>query len=49
MLAMRAAQALLQIGQVDELDLHVVPVLLGQRRRLFDHLPARQVELEPMR
>ena len=35
-----AAQALLRAGQLDEMELHVVPVLLGQGRRLFDHLPA---------
>jgi dihydrofolate reductase len=40
-----AAQALLRAGQLDELELHVVPVLLGQGRRLFDHLPAEHVEL----
>jgi dihydrofolate reductase len=44
-----AAQALLRNGQLDELELHVVPVLLGQGRRLFDHLPAEQVELELLR
>ncbi|HEX5116831.1 MAG TPA: dihydrofolate reductase family protein [Pseudonocardiaceae bacterium] len=44
-----AAQALLRAGQVDELELHVVPVLLGQGRRLFDHLPAELVELELVR
>ena len=44
-----AAQALLRAGQLDELELHVVPVLLGQGRRLFDHLPAEQVELELIR
>jgi len=44
-----AAQAMLQAGQIDELELHVVPVLLGQGRRLFDHLPAEQVELELLR
>jgi hypothetical protein len=26
-----------------------VPVLLGQGRRLFDHLPAELIELEPVR
>src|SRR5687768_13718637 len=31
-----AAQALLRAGQLDEMELHVVPVLLGQGRRLFD-------------
>ncbi|MBL8925152.1 MAG: dihydrofolate reductase family protein [Pseudonocardia sp.] len=44
-----AAQALLRVGQLDELELHVVPVLLGQGRRLFDHLPAEHVELELIR
>lgn len=40
-----AGQALLRAGEIDEIDLHVVPVLLGQGRRLFDHLPAEHVEL----
>jgi dihydrofolate reductase len=44
-----AAQALLQAGELDELELHVVPVLLGQGRRLFDHLPAEHIELELIR
>ena len=44
-----AAQALLRAGELDELELHVVPVLLGQGRRLFDHLPPEQVELELIR
>jgi dihydrofolate reductase len=44
-----AAQALLRAGQLDELELHVVPVLLGQGRRLFEHLPAEHVELELLR
>ena len=43
-----ATQSLLRIGQVDELDLHVVPVLLGRGRRLFDHLSG-PVELELVR
>jgi dihydrofolate reductase len=41
-----AAQALLRAGELDELELHLVPVLLGQGRRLFDHLPAAPIELE---
>jgi len=41
-----AAQALLRVGELDEMELHVVPVLLGQGRRLFDHLPAQATELE---
>ena len=44
-----AAQALLRAGQLDELELHVVPVLLGQGRRLFDNLPAKQIELDLVR
>ena len=44
-----AAQALLRAGELDELELHVVPVLLGQGRRLFDNLPAEHVELELVR
>ena len=30
-------------------ELHVVNVLLGQGRRLFDNLPAEYIELEPVR
>jgi dihydrofolate reductase len=44
-----AGQALLRAGEIDELELHVVPVLLGQGRRLFDHLPARPVRLDLVR
>ena len=44
-----AAQAVLRAGLLDELELHVVPVLLGQGRRLFDDLPAEQVELDLVR
>jgi dihydrofolate reductase len=44
-----AAQALLRAGQLDELELHVVPVLLGQGRRLFDNLPPEPIELELLR
>ena len=44
-----AAQALLRAGQLDELELHVVPVLLGQGRRLFDNLPAEHIDLDLIR
>jgi dihydrofolate reductase len=44
-----AAQALLRAGQLDELELHVVPVLLGQGRRLFDNLSEDHVELDLVR
>jgi dihydrofolate reductase len=43
-----AGQALLSIGELDEIELHVVPVLLGQGRRLFGDLPGH-VELELVR
>ncbi|HEV7655663.1 MAG TPA: dihydrofolate reductase family protein [Mycobacteriales bacterium] len=43
------AQALLRAGELDELELHVVPVLLGQGRRLFDGLPAELIELDLIR
>jgi dihydrofolate reductase len=45
-----AARAFLRAGEIDELALQVVPVLLGQGRRLFDDdMPAELVELEPIR
>ena len=44
-----AAQALLRAGELDELELHIVPVLLGQGRRLFDGLPPEHVELDLVR
>ena len=39
----------LAAGVLDEFELHVVPVLFGQGRRLFDGLPAEQIELERTR
>lgn len=44
-----AAQACLRAGLLDELELHLVPVLLGRGRRLFDGLPPDRVELELVR
>jgi dihydrofolate reductase len=43
------AQLALAAGVLDELELHVVPVLFGQGRRLFENMPAEQIELERTR
>jgi dihydrofolate reductase len=43
------AQLALAAGVLDELELHVIPLLLGQGRRLFENLPAQHVELERTR
>jgi dihydrofolate reductase len=40
------AQALLGAGLLDVIQLHLVPVLLGEGRRLFDDLGVDHVELE---
>jgi dihydrofolate reductase len=42
-----AAQALLRAGELDELEIHLVPVLLGAGRRLFEDTD--RVELERVR
>jgi dihydrofolate reductase len=43
-----AVQAVLAAGVLDELQIHLIPVLFGGGRRLFEVLPAR-VELEIVR
>jgi dihydrofolate reductase len=43
------AQLALAAGVLDELEIHLVPVLLGEGRRLFEHLGAEHVELERTR
>ena len=43
------AQLALGAGMLDELELHVVPVLFGQGRLLFDNLDHEQIELERTR
>ncbi len=42
-------QQFLAAGLVDELRLHVAPVLLGAGKRLFEHLGDRTIELERTR
>jgi dihydrofolate reductase len=43
------AQLALAAGVLDELELHVIPVLFGQGRRLFENLDPEQIELERTR
>ena len=43
------AQLALAAGVLDELEIHLVPVLFGQGRRLFDNLAAERIELERTR
>jgi dihydrofolate reductase len=43
------AQLALAAGVLDELEIHLVPVLFGQGRRLFDNLDPEQIELERTR
>ena len=43
------AQLALAAGLLDELEIHLIPVLLGGGRRLFDHLGTEHVELERVR
>jgi dihydrofolate reductase len=40
------AQSCLRAGVLDEMEIHLVPVLLGEGRRLFEHLGADHIELE---
>ncbi len=43
------AQLALAAGLLDELEIHLIPVLLGQGRRLFEHLDPEHIELERTR
>ncbi|WP_214401240.1 dihydrofolate reductase family protein [Pseudonocardia lacus] len=43
------AQECLRAGLLDEMELQLVPVLMGRGRRLFDHLPPGHVELDLVR
>lgn len=42
-------QQFIKAGLLDELQIHLVPVMLGEGRRLFDHLGTEQIELERTR
>lgn len=43
------AQRALAVGVLDEMEIHLVPVLLGEGRRLFEHLGVGPRELERVR
>ena len=43
------AQQCLKLGLLDEIQIHLVPVLLGDGVRLFDHLGGEPIELESTR
>lgn len=43
------AQLALTAGVLDELQIHLIPVLLGQGRRLFEDMPPGHIELELLR
>jgi dihydrofolate reductase len=45
----QVANQYLAAGLLDELELHVVPVLLGDGARLFDNLGDAEVRLEQVR
>ncbi|MBI1879896.1 MAG: dihydrofolate reductase [Chloroflexi bacterium] len=43
------AQQFMKAGFIDEIQIHLVPVLLGDGIRLFDHLGTEHIELESTR
>lgn len=43
------AQQYLRAGFVDEIQIHLIHILLGEGIRLFDQLPAEQVKIEKIR
>jgi dihydrofolate reductase len=42
-------QQTLRAGPLDEVQIHLIPVLLGAGKRLFDHLGTEPIELERTR
>jgi dihydrofolate reductase len=49
MSAANVAQRYLQAGLLDKIQIHLMPILLGQGRRLFKHLGTEPIELERTR
>jgi dihydrofolate reductase len=43
------AQQCIKAGLIDEIEIHLVPVLLGEGIRLFEHLDTEQIELQRTR
>jgi dihydrofolate reductase len=43
------AQQCIKAGLLDEMRIHIAPLLLGEGVRLFDHLGAESIELERTR
>jgi dihydrofolate reductase len=43
------AQQFIRAGLLDELQIHIAPVLFGQGTRLFSHISNEQIELESTR
>lgn len=41
-------QRCLEAGLLDEIQVHLIPVLLGEGRRLFEHLGAEHIELKTL-
>ena len=42
----QTAQACLQAGLMDEIQVHIMPLLLGEGLRLFENLGPQPIELE---
>ena len=38
----------IRAGLVDEISIHLVPVLFGDGTRMFEHLGAEHINLEPI-
>src|SRR5208282_4193041 len=43
------AQQYLAAGLIDAMEIHIVPILLGEGARLFDHLGGAKVKLDQVR